>query len=428
MGTRADIAAISGIDAEQAYLDEAGANIANTNTVGYKQGDVVFSDLLAEQMAGASAPTAGSGGVDPVAIGSGVRVSAVALDPSEGTLESTGISTDAAITGSGYFVVEDGGQQLYTRDGAFTVDADGGLTTLTGGEVLGWEANSAGTVTTNTQPQAITIPTGQTIPAVSTSTVNVSGNLPAWGGGATTVPTYTLTVDTYNSLGDVVPVSLTFTGTATANTWKLTAVAKTPVKGTTVKLFTTGTDAPTIEFSANGEIEKIDGKTASATALTLAATTKPTGITNLSIHFPLASSAQGLTQYAGQETVALTQNGHAAGTLVSYSIGSNGVITGTFSNGESQSIAQIAMASFANSSGLEELGNNMFSVSANSGAPSIGAPGTGSRGSLVGGELELSNVTLAVQLTDLTTAEEAYVANTKVVATTQEAQNALMQA
>ncbi|MDA8074905.1 MAG: flagellar hook-basal body complex protein, partial [Actinomycetota bacterium] len=131
---------------------------------------------------------------------------------------------------------------------------------------------------------------------------------------------------------------------------------------------------------------------------------------------------------AGQQTVTLTQDGSAAGTLVSYSIGADGVVTGAFSNGRTTPLAQIALASFPNASGLVNVGNNLLGPSANSGQPSVGAPGTGGRGKLLSGQLEQSNVTLAQQLTDLITAEQAYVADTKVISTSQAVSTALEQA
>ncbi len=426
MATRSMIAAVSAIAAEQSYLQETGSNIANSGTVGYKQGEVQFADLLSEQIAGGTAPTTGSAGVNPVAIGSGVRVASVSTDLTEGTLETTGIQTDVAITGGGYLVVEQGGQQFYTRDGALTVDANGELSALSGAKVLGWQASPTGKITSSAAVSPITIPTGKTIGAIATTSIQISGNLPAWKGGTSTVPSVTVSSIAYDSLGNAVPVLVTFTGASTADTWKITAVAKTPVKGT-VKLFTTAS-APTIVFGTNGSLQKVNGATLPVAGFPLTVTTKPTGFTKLALEFPPATSNTALTQYAGQQTVTLTQDGSAAGTLVSYSIGADGVVTGAFSNGRTTPLAQIALASFPNASGLVNVGNNLLGPSANSGQPSVGAPGTGGRGKLLSGQLEQSNVTLAQQLTDLITAEQAYVADTKVISTSQAVSTALEQA
>jgi flagellar hook protein FlgE len=416
------IAAVSAIAAEQAYLQETGSNIANSGTVGYKQGEVQFADLLSEQIAGGTAPTTGSAGVNPVAIGSGVRVAAVSTDLAEGTLETTGIQTDVAITGGGYLVVEQGAQQFYTRDGALSVDANGGLSTLSGAKVLGWQASPTGKITSSAAVSPITIPTGKTIGAIATTSIQISGNLPAWKGGTTTIPSVTVSAIAYDSLGNSVPVLVTFTGTTAPDTWKIKAVANIPVKGT-VTLCT----GAKIVFGANGSLQTLTGVALKTSPGTLKVTA-PTGFTKLVLHFPPATSNTALTQFAGQQTVTLTQNGSPAGTLVSYSIGTDGVVTGTFSNGRTTPLAQIALASFPNASGLVNVGNNLLAPSANSGQPSVGTPGTGGRGKLLSGQLEQSNVTLAQQLTDLITAEQAYVADTKVISTSQAVSTALEQA
>ncbi|MGC8470701.1 MAG: flagellar hook protein FlgE [Acidimicrobiales bacterium] len=425
MATRSMIAAVSAIAAEQTYLQETGSNIANSNTVGYKQGEVQFADLLSQQVAGATAPTAGSAGVNPLAIGSGVRVASVSTDLSEGTLVTTGIQTDVAITGGGYLVVEQGGQQYYTRDGSLTVDASGQLATVTGAKVLGWQASVTGKIASAAAVTPITIPTGKTIGAIPTTSIQISGNLPAWNGGTSTPPSVTVSAIAYDSLGSAVPVLLTFKGATTANEWTFTAKAKTPVHGTTLKLFTS---PQTVTFSKSGNLTKVNATTVSASGVTLPVTTKPTGFTTLVLHFPSTTSNSALTQFAGSQSVTLTQNGSAPGTLVSYSIGSNGVITGTFSNGKTMALAQIALASFANPSGLVNVGNNLLGPSANSGQPSVGTPGTAGRGNLLSGQLEQSNVTLAQQLTNLITAQQAYVADTKVISTSQSMMNSLEQA
>jgi flagellar hook protein FlgE len=130
---------VSGIEANQALLDNIGNNIANSDTVGYKSQDLQFQDLLAEQVAGAAAPPPGGGGagINPIAIGSGVGVGAVSTNLTEGSLEETGVDTDVAIQGSGYLAVESGGGQEYTRDGSLTVDANGDLSPRMAGSCSG---------------------------------------------------------------------------------------------------------------------------------------------------------------------------------------------------------------------------------------------------------------------------------------------------
>jgi flagellar hook protein FlgE len=148
---------------------------------------------------------------------------------------------------------------------------------------------------------------------------------------------------------------------------------------------------------------------------------------NWRLLFPQPGTTGAVTQFAGQKTLTVVStDGYPSGSLESYSIGGNGVITGSFSNGKTQAIGQIAMAGFANASGLQDMGNGLMATSPNSGQAQIGVPGSGTLGTLLGGQLEQSNVTMGAQLTDLITAQEAYQANTKVIATTQQAIQALM--
>ncbi|HEY3942698.1 MAG TPA: flagellar hook protein FlgE [Acidimicrobiales bacterium] len=427
MTERSLLAAVSGIEANQSLLDDIGNNIANSDTVGYKSQDLEFQDLLAEQLAGAAAPPAGGGGagVNPVAIGSGVSVGAVATNLSEGSLEETGVNTDVAIQGNGYLVVEQGGVQYYTRDGSLTVDANGDLSTQNGGLVLGWQASGTGVLDTNAPLTGIQIPTGETIPASATTQLTLGGNLPAWNGVGTAPTVVTTTLDAYDALGDVVPVTLTFTGVAgTANTWTMQGTVPNPAGGTD-DLWTT---PPTIAFDpSTGQVSTVTGSTTNADgSLAVAVSAMPAGYTFSSgdtwdFEFPAPSSGAALTQFAVQQTAALqSQNGYASGALQSYNVGDNGVITGTFSNGNTQALAQISLATFANPGGLSLQGNGLYAVTGNSGQAEVGPPAAGGRGSLLGGELEQSNVDLGNELTNLITAQEAYEANTKVISTTQQ--------
>lgn len=435
MTERSILAAVSGIDANQTYLDSIANNIANADTTGYKSSDVQFEDLLAEQISGASAPTSGSAGVDPVAIGSGVRVGSTDIDLTEGSLEQTGQASDVAIQGNGFLVVDSGGSQSYTRDGSLTVDGNGSLATEAGGLVMGWEANSAGVVNTNAPVTAITIPSGETIPAAATTSLTLGGNLTAWD-GVGTPPVETTTINAYDGLGDTVPVTLTFTGVSgQANEWTMTGSVTTPSGGTD-QLWTSSTTPtpPTLTFNpTTGQIASVNGtnESSSGAAINVPVGAMPSGYSfpsgdTWNIQFPAANSSGAVTQFSGDQTLQFqSQDGHASGTLESYSIGSDGTITGSFSDGTTLSLGQIALAGFTNPAGLTDLGGGLYSASANSGQASIGTPGSGDRGTLLGGELEQSNVDLGTELTDLITAQEAYEANTKVLTSTQQSIEAL---
>jgi flagellar hook protein FlgE len=424
------IAAVSGIEANQTYLDVIGNNIANSDTTGYKAENAVFTDLLAEQIAGASAPSAGqSAGIDPIAVGSGVRVGAVTNDQSQGAIQQTNEPTDVAIQGAGFLVADQNGQQFYTRAGNLTLDANGDLATPTGALIQGWEATGQGAIDTNAPVGVVNIPSGQVMSAAATSTFGMSGNLPAWSGSGTP-PVVTTTLNGYDSLGNVVPLTLTFTGVAgTANEW--TMQGSVPNGSSTTNMWTT---APTIKFNpTTGGISSISGTTANSDgSYTVPVTTMPPGSypsgDTWAIDFPPPGSLSAVTQFGGEQTAQLTtQNGNSAGTLESYSIGGDGIISGAFSNGLTEPIAQLAMANFSNPTGLIDDGNLMYSASANSGQPAIGTAGTGGRGTLLGGALESSNVDLATELTDMIEAQEAYQADTKVVSTTSTVLQSLVQ-
>jgi len=423
------LAAVSGIEANQTYLDVVGNNIANANTVGYKSEDAVFTDLLAEQVAGATAPTAGGqgAGVDPMAIGSGVRIGAITNEQSQGSLQQTNQPTDVAIQGAGFLVAEQGGQLYYTRAGHLTLDANGNLSTPTGGLIQGWEANAQGVINSNAPTTGLQIPTGKVMSAQATTEITLGGNLPAWSGTGTP-PVVTTTINANDALGNTVPVTLTFTGVAnTANEW--TVQGTVPNGSSSTNLWST---APTITFT-NGNISAISGVTANADgSFSLPVATMPSGYSFPSgdtwkINFPAPSSNNAVTQFAGAQTFAAeSQDGNPPGMLESFTVGGDGVITGAFSNGRSESIGQIALATFSNPGGLADQGNLMYSATPNSGQPQLGTPNTGGRGSLQGGALESSNVDLAAQLTDLIVAQEAYQANTKVVSTTSQAIQSLV--
>jgi flagellar hook protein FlgE len=429
------ITADSGINANQAWIDDLSNNIANANTIGYKDSEVQFDALFTEQLQDASAPSTNntSAGVNSISVGSGVTVGATPLDMSEGSLEQTGNTSDVAIQGTGYLVVEQNGQQQYTRDGSLTTDADGHVATPTGGLIQGWQANSSGVINTQAPASALTIPTGETIPPQATTTLTLGGNLPSWDGSGTP-PSQTTSLSAYDSLGNVVPVTLTFTGvTGSANTWTVAGTVTTPT-GTTDNLWST-TAPPTVSFNpASGAISGITiptgGSGTSTTkangSLNLGVGAMPAGFTfpsgdTWSFSFPPAGSPTAVTQFSGQSTIGLQgDDGYASGTLSTFSIGSDGTITGSFTNGKTLALGQIALATFSNPGGLSNQGGGDYMASVNSGQAEVGTAGTGGRGTLVDGELEQSNVNLDTELTNLIQAQVAYDANTKPLTTEQQ--------
>ncbi|HET9188384.1 MAG TPA: flagellar hook-basal body complex protein, partial [Acidothermaceae bacterium] len=168
---------VSGLRAHQTMLDVVGNNIANVNTTGFKASSVEFEDTLSQALKAAGAPQGAQGGTNPAQVGLGVEVAAINTSFTQGPAETTGVSTDLMIQGDGFFMVNDGGQQVYTRDGAFTFDQNGNLTTANGGMVQGWTAVN-GVVNTSGATAGIKLPLGSSMPPTATDSAVLAGNLP----------------------------------------------------------------------------------------------------------------------------------------------------------------------------------------------------------------------------------------------------------
>ena len=417
MSVRSLGTAASGIDTMQTDLDTIGNDIANSETDGFASQTDQFSDLLSEQLQPAGGATGTSlASTNPSSIGAGDQVSAIETNFSAGAVTQTGISSNVAIEGSGFLVVSQGGQTYYTLDGDLQIDSNGNLATNSGGLVQGWAPGQP----TTSPPVPLSIVVGSNGPPAQTKNVNLGGNLPSTATGPVTI-----TATMYDSLGDQVPVTLTLTPTGT-DAWSMQGT----VAGAAQPLWT----APqTLDFGTNGQLASVNGTAVGTGPTNLAINNEPsnytwTGTTQPTIDFPAVGSEGAVTQYADDQTFEVTsQDGNAAGTLESYSIGTNGVITGTYSNGNSQPLGTIALANFANPDGLDDIGETYFTPTVASGKAQLGEPGTNGLGTVQGGAVENSNVDLATELTDLIEAQTAYQANTKVVDTTSTVLQSLVQ-
>jgi flagellar hook protein FlgE len=417
MSVRSLGTAASGIDTMQTDLDTIGNDIANSETDGFASQTAQFSDLLTEQLqpaGGAVGQTLAS--TNPSAIGAGDQVSAIETNFSAGAVTQTGINSNVAIEGNGFLVVTQNNQTYYTLDGDLQVDSNGNLATNSGGLVEGWAPGRP----TTSPPTPLSVVVGSTGPPAQTQNVVLGGNLPS---NATSPVTITTTM--YDSLGNQVPATLTLTPTG-ADTWSMQGT----VTGAAQPLWT----APqTLVFGSDGQLASLNGTAVGSGQTALAIDTEPsnytwTGATEPSIDFPAVGSEGAVTQFADDQTIEVTsQDGNAAGTLESYSVGSDGVITGTYSNGDSQSLGTIALAQFANPDGLDDIGETYFTPTVASGKAQLGEPGTNGLGTLQGGAVEGSNVDLATELTDLIEAQTAYQANTKVVDTSSTVLESLVQ-
>jgi flagellar hook protein FlgE len=398
-------------------MDVVGNNIANVNTVGYKSQTTVFEDTLSQILRNGSAPTDTTAGTNPAQVGLGVKVGDITTNFSQGSTQSTGRSTDFMISGDGFFITEQGNEKLYTRAGSFDLDATGRLITPDGAILQGWMSDPAtGQVNTNGPIQNLSIPFGSIMAPAMTTAGALNGNLPAASTG-TTPPGSALVVQAtmYNALGAAHPITYTFTPTSTAGTWNVDVQDENGVS--------LAPSPATIVFdTATGKLTTPAGGTLTFDPTQDAALGSWTN--------PVSVDLNQLSQFGGKATLAVTDGvagaGNAMGTLSSFSLGDDGSITGVYSNGLTKPIGQLALASFANPAGLTKAGNSSYRVGDNSGSPNVGVAGTGGRGSLSAGALEMSNVDLSQEFTGLIIAQRGFQANSKVITTSDQILNDLV--
>lgn len=390
---RSMFAGVSGLRSHQTMMDVIGNNIANVNTVGFKSAQVTFGDILSQTISGASSPQGGSGGINAQQIGLGVKIASITDLHTQGALMSTGRATDLAIQGDGFFVVNDGTRNLYTRAGSFLIDAGGNLVSSnTGYVVQGWTADAIGDINTNATPGNLTVPAGTTMPPRATENATWTGNLDASmaiGDSAVT------TITAYDSQGGAHQLEVTFTK-VNDNQWDWTA----DVDGNP------GAGSGTIDFDTDGTyLSPPPGDIIGY---------NPIGATPMSI----STDFTGLTQYASPWTAqASYQDGYTSGALRAISVSNRGEISGVFSNGLSLLLGQVATANFNNPSGLQKEGDNFYVPSTNSGNAAIGEAGAGGRGFVTAGALEMSNVDLAKEFTNMIVAQRGFQANSRVIST-----------
>jgi flagellar hook protein FlgE len=411
---RSMFSAVSGLRNHQTMMDVVGNNVANVNSTGFKSSTTVFQDVLSQVLRGAGNGGARTGGTNPAQVGLGSRVAAITTNFGQGALQRTGRSTDFAIQGDGFFVTEFAGQQLFTRAGSFSVDSGGRLVTQEGALVQGWQADPAGNVNTNAGVSSIVIPVGDIVAPVQTSSVAVGGNLPADAAVGTVVSNSVAVFD-----GQGAPITVRFEFTKTADdTWSATFrhVDGNGVLQPTPPAAGTALAGAPLTFDANGEL------TSGYTVTIPGGSIPGFGAGNpISITLGAAGMPNRMTQYGSLSTASvLEQNGSAAGSLQSFTVSQDGLVVGSYSNGRTRPIGQLALASFANPEGLEKAGSSNFRASVNSGLAQLGVAGQGGRGLLSTGTLEMSNVDLASEFTNLIVAQRGFQANSRVVTTSDE--------
>jgi len=404
-------AGMVGLNVNSTSMTVLGDNIANVNTTAFKSNRSSFANILSSSLAGSVSSD----------VGRGVQFQGTTPMWTQGTIENTNNPTDMAINGSGFFALQDGGgANFYSRAGEFHFDRDGNLVNLGGLFVQGYEVtgtNPDGTLVLGAINH-ISVPGGSASPPLATDTVSVDVNLDS---DTAALGTYATTITVYDSLGNAIPLTLTFTkDAALPNIW--TAVPTVPA---TVAAAASMTNA-TLTFDANGNLQAGAGIPVITISGFLNGAVDPQNITWDVYDVALASNGN-ITQYSAPSITAYqTQNGYPSGTLRTVDVNEFGVVTGSYSNGQLRPLFQLAMADFASYYGLTKMGKNLYAESLESGPALLGTPQSGRLGSISTNAVEMSNVDLAAEFVKMITTQRAFQANSRVITTSDEILNELI--
>jgi flagellar hook protein FlgE len=389
--------AMSGLQADSVALDTIGNNLANLNTTAFKKQTTTFEDLFYQQIGT-------SGANDALQVGVGTKVSGTSTSFLQGTLSNTGNSTDMALSGNGFFVVQQDGVQSLTRAGNFQTDEYGNLETVSGEQVMGYGATN-GVVTGSGTLEPLQLPIGQTEAAQPTQNFGITANLNA---GATTGTQFSTPVTMYDSLGEAHLATVNYTKTG-ANTWDYSVTL--PAGDAAGATGNTGT----LAFDSSGNLI-----TPASNVPGISFTGLTDGASDMSVNWNLRDASG--NAIIGQSTAAssstgTTQDGFTSGVYESFAVDPAGVVTATFSNQNTVAVGQLAVASVTNLQGLVITGNNDYQTTAASGAATIGVAGSGGRGTIEDDTLEESNVDIATEFSNLIVAQRSFEANSKTVTT-----------
>jgi flagellar hook protein FlgE len=429
--------AASGLTAAQTGLDTVSNDLANASTTGFKNQSALFSAIYAAN--------------EPDLPGIGVQSAGIDTNFSQGSQVATGNSLDAAIQGDGFFVVNNDGQQQYTRDGAFQLNTSGELTTASGATVLGYATNSTtgaptgglGPITVSTAALAASPSTqiGLTVNLDSGDTATAAG-IAAEGVSAPTLDSTSTenynestSVVAYDAQGNANTVNLYFQEVPSTSggvaSWNVYAE---PVSSTGSAVGVTTTALPlltTLSFNADGTLASSSNNisstdpTATGAALTSALsvtwpsganTTPSTAPTSTTINLNLTGTTLGAQSFSIGGT---TNDGYAPGSYTGASIDSSGQVQATYSNGQTLTAGTVGLANFINDEGLEPLSGNLYDATTTSGQAVVNVPGAGQAGTLLSGNLEQSNVSTSTSLVDLIQYQQAYEANATEIQTEQ---------
>jgi flagellar hook protein FlgE len=383
---------ISGLKNFQTKLDVIGNNIANVNTFGYKKGRVTFKDTMNQTIAGASAAQANRGGKNPMQVGLGSTIASIDTVDTQSSLQTTGRPLDLGISGDGYFVLKQGTALFYTRAGNFYIDDNGNLVNGDGMKVQQFK---------NGLLDDIVVNVNATLPATSTKKFYIEGDLPDPSTLVAGVSSAVQQMKVVDTTGAEHTLDYQFKPNVSGTDWDIVITNQSQTPPITPITITITYDAATKQFDDGGA--SID-----LTSIGLAA-----GETNVTLDLSKLKQQ-------GTSIAAITNpDGNVPGSLESFNIGQLGEINGVYSNGQVVQLGQLALAKFSNSSGLTKAGNNLFQESINSGTANINVAGNG-RGTIASGALEMSNVDLSEEFTEMITAQRGFQANTRIITTSDE--------
>jgi flagellar hook protein FlgE len=400
---------LSGLNAAAKDLDVVGNNVANSSTVGFKSGAAHFADVYANTLASSS-----------VSVGIGVGVAAVDQSFSQGNITTTNNPLDLAISGKGFFRTSDNGAITFGRNGQFQLDKNGFIVNDAGARLTGYQPGANGALST-AAPTDLQLISGNIAPQASTAVkalLNFDSRAPTLAPAAfdmndPTTYTSATSVSTFDTLGNAHALSLYFVKSA-ANKWDVFAANdNVPVPAPPAASAPVGT----VGFLSNGSI---DPNPLVTTPITIAAPVTTGATTPLSVTLDFT----GTTQFGSNFGVTqLSQDGFTSGQLSGYNVSADGIIAGRYSNGQTKTLGQIALADFTDPQALQPLSNNVWAETSGSGPPLVSTPSSGSLGVLQSGAVEDSNVDLTAELVNMITAQRDYQANAQTIKT----QDAVMQ-
>ncbi len=403
-------AALSGIQSAGKELKMIGNNVANASTSGFKKSRAQFADVYAASDIGSSSNT----------IGSGVRISGISQQFSQGNIDFTDNNLDMAINGGGFFMLDKGGERVYSRAGAIEIDREGFMVNSDNLKLLGTTADKNGNPTGETGPLSLD---NSNIEPRSTGLVTVGVNLDSAEKKPLFEPfdsndagsfNHSTSLTVYDSLGTAHQSTVYFVKTNVANQWQVHSF----IDGKNIK----GAQAPPYEsnvmnFNGSGALTMIDGIPVPPGQIEYPEFITDSGSDPIVLTLDFLAGTP-TTQFGSKFNVnALTQDGYTTGRLTSLDIDETGIVRARYTNGQTRTLGQVQLADFPNSQGLRQLGDSTWAESFESGIPLLGTPGSGKLGLIQSGALEGSNVDLTEQLINMISAQRNFQANAQVITT-----------